>query len=76
MRSKRVEFTPPEAFALPEGVAPDEDFDMVATFRVKQGGTVCLVAIGDVKMPGYDDSDKGGQPMYEDEANEMMGYGQ
>lgn len=70
MRTKKIEFQAPEGLAIPEGTGPNEDFDMVATFRVKPGGTLCLVQIGDVKLPGYDDSERG-MPSYADETQAM-----
>lgn len=48
---KKVEFTPPKGFTPPEGL---ETFDSMATFQLKPNGRMCLVAIGDFKMPGYD----------------------
>lgn len=63
MKTKRVEFTPP-AGVVPEGTTPGEEFDVVCTFRVKDGGTICLVEAGDVKMPGYDESSDS-KPTYE-----------
>jgi hypothetical protein len=50
MRTKRVEFAPPEG-SVPEGLGAGEDFDLVCTFRVKDNGEVCLVKFGDTDMP-------------------------
>jgi hypothetical protein len=71
MRSKRVEFTPPPEFSMPEGVTSGEDFDAVCTFRIGMNGAVCLVQMGDAKMPGYDGSLKESKPGYEDYAKGM-----
>lgn len=68
MKTKLVEFTPP-AGAVPEGTAVGEEFDLVSTFRVKKGGTVCLVVMGDQKMPGYEE--KSTHDNYASEANAM-----
>lgn len=77
MKQKRVEFTPPAEFALPEGVTEGEDFDAVCTFRVKGEGTVCLVQMGDAKMPGYDGKEAASEPKskpgYGEYAKGMMG---
>lgn len=66
MQGKLVEFKPPEGFVLPEGVGSGGEFDMVSTFRVKPDGNICLIQLGDTKMPGYSDKD---MPMHKE------GYG-
>lgn len=72
---KRIEFTPP-AGVVPEGTKAGEEFDLVSTFRVKPDGNICLVMIGDTKLPGYSDNDKSkGKPSYADEHEAMMGSG-
>jgi len=70
---KRVEFTPPSG-VVPEGTKSGEEFDLVCTFRVKPDGDVCLVMMGDTKMPGYAEREKG-KPSYKSEHDEMMGAG-
>lgn len=50
----KVEFPAPKGFVLPEGAEPGQDFDLVCTLRTKENGNICLVQLGDVKMPGYD----------------------
>lgn len=55
--SKRVEFTPPEGLTAPEGKDKGDTFESMATFRIKSDGRFCLVAIGDHKLPGYDDNE-------------------
>lgn len=73
MMAKRVEFTPP-AGVVPEGTMPGEEFDAVTTYRVKEGGTICAVMIGDVKMPGYDDNGRAAhKPEYQSPGG-MEGY--
>lgn len=62
MRAKTIEFQPPKEFTIPEGTQPGEDFDAVCTFRMKDAGTICLVQLGDVKMPGYGDKDDSQKP--------------
>ncbi len=71
---KRIEFNPP-AGVVPEGVTAGEEFDLVSTFRVKDNGDVCLVMMGDVKMPGYSETKDKGKPSYSDEHQAMMGTG-
>lgn len=58
---KLVEFSPPEGLAVPEGKTEGDTFESMATFRIKKNGKMCLVAIGDLKMPGYEDRDEGGE---------------
>lgn len=58
---KRVEFKPPEGLAIPEGKSDGDTFEMMATFKVK-GNRLCLVAMGDHKMAGYEMMrDEGGE---------------
>lgn len=68
MKTKRVEFKPPDDFFLPEGAGTNEDFDLVCTLRIKKDGKLCLVKLGDVEMPGYEDD--------EDENESRPQYGQ
>lgn len=55
--SKKVEFKIPGAFELPDGVEAGDEFESMATFELQKGGRLCLKAIGDTKMPDYDDDD-------------------
>jgi len=72
---KLVEFTPPDG-VVPEGTKSGEEFDLVSTFRVRPNGDICLVQIGDTKMPGYSDKDQPkGKPSYKDEHDAMMDAG-
>lgn len=57
-KMKRVEFTPPEGFRVPEGTQPTDTFEAMATFQLKKDGRMCLVAVGDHKMPGYKDGEE------------------
>lgn len=77
MKSKRVEFRLPEGFSTPEGMTVGEDFDAVSTYRIKADGNVCLVMLGDTKMPGYDDKDASGgeRPDYSEAAKKMASSG-
>lgn len=68
MRAKKVEFTPPEGI-VPAGAEPGETFDIVCTFQVKEGGTVCLVTMGDANMPGY--GKENSKPGYGEYVNSM-----
>lgn len=65
-----MEFTPPEG-VVPEGTTSGEDFDLVCTFRLKDGGTVCIIKAGDMEMPGYDDRSES-KPSYETYTKPMM----
>lgn len=64
LKMKRVEFRPPNG-VVPEGTQAGEEFDAVTTYRVKGDGMICAVMIGDVKMPGYDDSPMAYKPDYQ-----------
>jgi hypothetical protein len=66
---KRVEFHPPKGIALPEGKKAGDRFESMATFQIKGNGTLCLVAIGEQKMPGYEDKES---PGYRDEGAEVV----
>jgi hypothetical protein len=50
----RVEFKPPKG-VIPDDVASGDTFDLVSTYRLKGSGEICLIQIGDMKMPGYDE---------------------
>lgn len=71
---KRVEFKAPEGFTLPEGKQAGDTFEEVATFKIKPDGSLCLVELGDVKMPGYgeDTSDDAQYP--KDKVPTSQGY--
>lgn len=60
--SKRIEFDPPEDFSIPEGKTSGDDFDIVATIRIKPDGRLCLVALDGARMPGYTDGDDKSYP--------------
>ncbi len=64
----RVVFEMPKDFAAPEGVGTGETFDAVCTFRMEEGGQVCLTKMGDADM--YDKEDKA--PDYKGYAKNVM----
>jgi hypothetical protein len=69
---KLVEFTPPPG-VVPEDAAPGKEFDLVCSFRVKESGQVCLVMMGDAKMPGYESrEDKPAKRDYSEEYQAMQ----
>ncbi len=68
--SKKVSFKPP-AGVVPEGTGVGDTFDLVSTFRVEQGGTVCLTVMGETKMPGYDNDKGEKRAAYRPEAADM-----
>ena len=53
MKGKLIEFQMPKGFTLPEGSGSGDQFQELSTFRVKSSGKLCLVAVGDHKLPGY-----------------------
>ncbi len=72
---KPVEFKAPDG-VVPEGTKAGEEFDLVSTFRVKANGNICLVMLGDTKMPGYSDKDEPkGKASYADEHAAMTASG-
>lgn len=69
MTTKKVTFKPPDG-VVPEGTAVGDTFDLVSTYRLEAGGTVCLTVMGETKMLGYDGGEK--KPTaYRPEAAEM-----
>lgn len=50
------EFTPPDGFELPEGAEPEKNFDLVATFKTKPDGKMCLVALGGLPLTESSDA--------------------
>jgi hypothetical protein len=82
MPEDKVEFMPPKG-VIPEDIEKGDTFDLVSTYRLKPSGEICLVQIGDVKMPGYDedeydDKSKETRPTYGSEMDSMhsaMGSG-
>lgn len=54
--SERVEFKPPKG-VVPEDVEKGDTFDLVSTYRLKDNGEICLIQIGDTKMPGYEEGE-------------------
>ena len=60
--TKTIEFKMPEALEIPDGISNGETFESMATFQVKKGGRLCLVAIGEHKMPGYSQHEQPRQP--------------
>lgn len=66
---KRIEFMPPKGMQLPEGKMSGERFESMATFQIKKNGDLCLVAIGESKMPGYEDKK---ESEYRDDGSEVV----
>lgn len=46
-----VEFTPPSDFKMPATTSENKEFDVVCTFRPKEGGKLCMVKLGQTAMP-------------------------
>lgn len=63
---------PPEGFTPPAGSEGGKDFDLVCTFRAKEGGTLCMTMLGDAKMPGYDEDEGEHKPDYKEYASGMQ----
>lgn len=50
---KKVTFAIPDNYAVPEGIAEGDVFEVSATLR-HEGDSLCLVAIDDTPLPGYE----------------------
>lgn len=59
--SERVEFQAPKG-VVPDDIKPGDTFDLVSTYRLKPSGEICLIQIGETKMPGYDEDDYENKP--------------
>jgi len=53
--TQKVEFVPPQSFSVPDG-SEDGEFDLVCSFKTN-GNKICMTRLGDVSMPGYEDSE-------------------
>lgn len=75
---KRIEFKIPAGLTVPEGTEAGGQWQEMATFRLKKNGQMCLVAIGEHKMPGYEDKDssESESPMHEMQDKTSNRYGQ
>ena len=61
---------PPKGVAMPEGLSPGDDFDMVCTFRMTPDG-VCMTKMGDAEMPGYGKGGNDAKPDYSGYADSL-----
>jgi len=68
-KSKRIEFDLPDGFTIPDGISSDGEFETLATIKMKDDGSVCLVALDGYRMPGYREED-------EPETEDKRGYAQ
>lgn len=57
-KSKKIEFDLPDGFSIPEGMSTNGEFDTLATVRIKDDGSACLVALDGYRMPGYQEGDE------------------
>lgn len=71
--AKRIEFDPPEGFVMPEGVAENEDFEVMAAVRVKPDGRLCLVELDGIRMPGFKEDDDDGKTYADASVDAMEG---
>lgn len=74
---KRIEFKIPKGLTAPEGTQAGDQWQEMATFRMKPNGMMCLVAIGEHKMPGYENgkSDESESPMEMMQSKATTRYG-
>lgn len=69
-KGKKIEFSLPEGFVVPESSSKVGDkFETLATLEVKGDGRACLVAVDGYRMPGYTNGD---DRSYEDAASQAM----
>lgn len=68
---KYIEFQVPEGYVVPEEAAGGKEFDAVATLKVKEDGSICLVAID-----GSEVANGAKQEEYKEEAPEDDGMGE
>lgn len=68
---KSIEFKAPAGYVAPEGVKEGDVFRELATFKVKPGGTLCLVEIDDKPVGGYKDDDEKGEGVVDSAARQM-----
>lgn len=62
-KGEEVEFEPPASFRLPENVKPGEEFDVVCSFKVRDG-KLCMTKLGDAEMPYGEEKGKGQKNRY------------
>lgn len=56
---KKITFAIPKGFQPPEGITEGDEFSAAATLKLEDG-KLCLVAVDDVPLKGYEEeSDKG-----------------
>lgn len=75
---KKITFKKPETLVIPDGVSTNGEFEALATLKVEDDGTLCLVAIDDNRMEGYDDEDEEeeSEPEEKTESTDSMTYAQ
>lgn len=56
-KNKRIEFDLPDGFVVPEDLSSNQQFEALATIKLKDDGKACLVALDDYRMPGYQEED-------------------
>lgn len=64
----KVKFAAPAAFTPPQGVKPGDSFESMATFRMEDGGMLCLEAIDGEPLEGTEKEEAAESP--EQEAKE------
>lgn len=70
---KRIEFDAPDGFVLPEGKAVGDDFELMATIRMKPDGRLCIVELDGNRMPGFRDDEDDGKTYADASADAMDG---
>lgn len=65
--SEYPEFPAPAGFAIPEGKMEGDTFDAVSTFKVKEGGILCLTAVEGNPVEGEAEE----EPMEQEMEGEM-----
>ncbi len=64
--AKEIEFPAPEGFAPPEDAEPGKSFEVMATLRQKDDGTLCLEAIDGVALSSEEPAESSDEENAED----------
>lgn len=66
---KKVTFSIPEGYVVPEGIKSGDEFDAAVTMKLEDDGkSLCLVKVDGVAMPGYEDKGRKANAGAEDAA--------
>lgn len=59
---KKVTFSIPDGYAVPEGIKSGDEFDASVTMKLEDGGKkLCILKVDGIALPGYDDEGRKAQ---------------